>query len=150
MDRKPDLALVVADPRRIADLQVDDIPGLLGALEQLKAVLWQRLLLAATAQAAPPASDPVDDLRHLTPHQVSELLNLKPAYVQELCRIGKIPATKSGKYWMIPVAALRRWLYQNQDVDADARARLDSMSQRGENGPSPRVGAARRWRRARV
>jgi excisionase family DNA binding protein len=64
----------------------------------------------ATARETPPPADPVEDLRHLTPQQVAETLSLKAAYVHELCRTGRIPATKSGKYWMIPVAGLRRWL----------------------------------------
>lgn len=124
---------------------------LLGDLERLKAVLWQRLLQAATAQTAPLSSDPLDDLRHLTPLQVGELLNLKPAYVHELCRSRKLPATKSGKYWMIPAVELRRWLaYQNGDIDADVSERLESRSPRGDARLDPHVGAVRRPRGART
>lgn len=113
------------------------IARLLGDLERLKAVLWHRLVQATANAAAPPSQDALDDLRHLTPAQVGELLNLKPAYIHELCRSRKLPATKSGKYWMIPVAELRRWLaYPNRDIDPEARARLQSAN--------PRLGSKRR------
>lgn len=77
-----------------------------------------------------------------TPHQVGELLSVKPAYVHELCRTGRIPATKSGKYWMIPVAGLKRWLYQNRDVDGSARASPESLNHGGDPQPSSKAGAA--------
>ena len=57
--------------------------------------------------------------------QASEPLNLKEPYIDELCRTVRLPATKSGKYWVPPVAGLRQWLvYQKRDVDPDARVRL--------------------------
>jgi excisionase family DNA binding protein len=123
---------------------------LLGDLERFKAILWQRLLLTATAPVAPPPSDPVDEIRHLTPHQVGELLNLKPAYVHELCRTGRIAATKSGKYWMIPLTDLRRWLYQKRDVDPDVRARLESVHSRGDSVRRSHAGAVRHPRGIRT
>jgi hypothetical protein len=47
------------------------------------------------------------------------LLSVKPAYVHELCRTGRLQAMKSGKYWMISVAGLRRCLMSgNGDIDA--------------------------------
>jgi hypothetical protein len=79
--------------------------SLLGDLGGLKATIWQRLLLITTTQLGAGPVDPIEDLRHLTAHQVGALLGLKAAYVHELCRTGRITATKSGKYWLIPLAA---------------------------------------------
>src|SRR5262249_27372874 len=44
MTSNPELSLVLADPRRLADLRVEQIPALLGALEALRAGLWARML----------------------------------------------------------------------------------------------------------
>jgi excisionase family DNA binding protein len=84
---------------------------LLAALERLRALALARLV-AVTTNARPDRADadPLNELRHLTPLQVAELLNLKEAYIHELCRSSQMPAVKRGKYWMIPVAALREWL----------------------------------------
>jgi excisionase family DNA binding protein len=49
---------------------------------------------------------------------VSALLNLKAAYVHELCHTGRLPAVKHGKAWLIPQAALRdRLAYRPGDID---------------------------------
>lgn len=143
-DRSPDFTLILADPRRAADVSADDVPALLGELERLKAVLWQRLLHSAASPAERPANGALDDLRHLTPAQASELLNLKEPYIHELCRTGRLPATKSGKYWMISVAGLRQWLaYPDRDIDGAARARLESLNPRGDSRPAVGKGARR-------
>jgi excisionase family DNA binding protein len=76
---------------------------------------------AAPAPAVPATS--LHELRHVSPAHVAELLNLKEPYIHELCRTGKLPSTKKGKYWIIPVAGLREWLaYRKRDVDTSARA----------------------------
>ena len=124
---------------------------LLGDLELVKASVWQRLVSATITGLTPVPTDPIEDLRHLAPRQVAEVLSLKPAYVHELCRTGRIPATKSGKYWMIPVEGLRRWLaYQNQDVDGTSRIRLDSLDSLGDTRWSGRAGATGRARKGPV
>jgi excisionase family DNA binding protein len=122
---------------------------LLGDLERLKATVWQRLLNVTTVPGALAATDAVEELRHLTPQQVAEILSLKAAYVHELCRTGRIPATKSGKYWMISAAGLRRWLaYQNRDVDGSVEIRLKSPVRPGDGEPRSRRSAAPRPSRA--
>ena len=115
---------------------------LLGHLERLKAAAWERLLRETAEDVARrTASDPLDDVRHLTPLQVAELLSLKEAYIHELCRSGRLPATKQGKYWIIPVAGLRQWLaYRNGDVDSTATLRLQSLNPRGDAAPTARPG----------
>jgi hypothetical protein len=108
---------------------VPSIAVLIGELERIKCMLWIRM----SAPPAPPrVNDPLEELRHLTPAQVGALLNLKPGYVHELCRTRTLPALKTGKYWITPLASVRRWLaYQNRDVDGGAEALLQSLNPEG-------------------
>lgn len=118
-----------------AEAQLPAIATLLGDLERLKALLWHRLVAESSKAAPAPQADGLEELRHLTPHQVGELVNLKPAYVHELCRTGRLPATKSGKYWMISVAGLRQWLMSgNGDIDATVTERLQSLPPHADAG----------------
>jgi excisionase family DNA binding protein len=122
-----------------------------GDLERLKVMLWQRLLVAMTPRAMLEAADLAAELRHFTPQQVAEMLSLRAAYVHELCRSGRMPALKTGKYWMIPVAELGRWLaYQNRDVDGGLRTRLESPNPPGDTCRMAPAGQAGRARRAPV
>jgi len=127
--------LTTALERAVAEWDPPALVTLLGELERLKSLLWTRLLSAIAPSGPPPDRGELDGLRHLTPQQVAELLSLTPAYVHELCRTRRLPAIKSGKYWMISVPALRRWLYRNSDIDPAARSRLES--------PDPRNAVAR-------
>jgi excisionase family DNA binding protein len=108
---------LVASFERVADAaNASSLAQLLGSLERLKAIVWARLL-AATVPAERLRPEPLDELRHLTPSQVAELLSLKEAYVHELCRSRQIRATKQGKYWIIPVVELREWLVRARGID---------------------------------
>lgn len=149
MPSDADADLLGALERRLCGADPPQLARLLGDLERLKATLWQRLLHATAAPLAAAPADPVDELRHLTPQQVAGLLNLKAAYVHELCRTGRLPAAKSGKYWMIPVAGLRRWLAStNRDVDEGVPVRLQSLDRLGDTRSPSRTGPAGRPRRS--
>ena len=116
-------ATETANPRSLSQL--------LGSLERLKALTWGRLLATAASPERTPA-EPLDDLRHLTPVQVAELLNLKEAYVHELCRSRQLPATKQGKYWIIPLADLRVWLGRSRrGIDPASSCLLPSPDRTG-------------------
>ena len=137
MNSADPLALVMAlgDVNRVRETPVEEIPALLGQLERLKAMLWHRLVVAPPTPTRSPTLEQMEDLRHVTPQAAGELLSLKPAYVHELCRTGRLPATKSGKYWMIPVAGLRTWLAsEKSDVDVGIAARLESLNPRSDSG----------------
>ena len=105
--------LVSAVERAVDTASSGALAQLLGSLERLRAIAWSRLL-AVPVPLERPRAEPLEDMRHLTPIQVAELLSLKEAYVHELCRSRKIPATKQGKYWMIPVGELREWLARSR------------------------------------
>jgi excisionase family DNA binding protein len=145
----PEADLLATLERTVEAAEPLQLVGLLGGLERLKAILWQRLVGVTISRTMPPPVEPVEELRHLTPHQVAEILNLKAAYVHELCRGGKIPAIKSGKYWMIPVAGLRQWLaYPKGDIDEGAQRSVESLNPRGDMQPPRLIGPAGRPRRS--
>lgn len=127
---------VAALERAAAEAPPPALAELLGALERLKAIAWERLaLLAATRGADPPVRDQLEDLRQLTPAQVAELLGLKEPYVHELCRTGRLPAVKHGKYWLVSAAGLREWLvYPRRDIDPAPATAVGSGD--GARGPA--------------
>jgi excisionase family DNA binding protein len=131
--------LASALDRAIVEADAPALLILLGELERLKSLLWTRLVSAVAPAGPPPDRGELEGLRHLTPQQVAELLSLTPAYVHELCRTRRLPAIKSGKYWMISVPALRTWLYQNSDIDPAARSRLEFPDPRSTSTRDPRV-----------
>ena len=132
-------ALVAALEHAAAAAQPLDMIALIGELERLKILLWHRLLTATAQAAATPTPDGLDDLRHLSPGQVAELLNVKPAYVHELCRTGRLAAVKEGKYWLIPQTALRkRLVYPRSDIDPSSEPRLQSTNLREAVARGPR------------
>ncbi len=144
----PEAELFAALERAGEAAEPPQLARVLGEIERLKAIIWQRLVNATTVQETAQTTDTFQDLRHLTPEQVAEVLSLKTAYVHELCRAGRIPATKSGKYWMIPVAGLRQWLaYQKRDVDHSVEIRLQSLNPPGDVGPRSRRSSAPRPQR---
>jgi excisionase family DNA binding protein len=111
---------------------------LVGELERMKAILWIRA--SAPAATLVRAADPLDELRHLTPTQVAELLNVTDAYVHELCRSRRIPAVKSGKYWIIPLTGLRAWLGQVAGQLDGSGAAERSSSNETPSAATPRLG----------
>jgi hypothetical protein len=72
----PETDQLLSLERTINTAGLPHLVELLGGLERLKAILWQRLVSVTTTRAAPLATDPVEELRHLTPQQVAEILSL--------------------------------------------------------------------------
>lgn len=70
-----ELAALVTDPERVADLAPEAIPPLIGALEALKARLWVRLQIPPAPAPAATANGGPDRL--LTAVEVAERLGLK-------------------------------------------------------------------------
>jgi excisionase family DNA binding protein len=117
--------ILIAFEQAVGSVEPGSLPAVLGALERLKALAWGRALESVSRSPSPWTG--LDELRHLTPLRVAELLSVKEAYVHELCRSGRIPATKEGKYWLIPVTALHEWLAKSrQRVDRGLRQQLTS------------------------
>jgi excisionase family DNA binding protein len=150
-DRNARLAFVLADPQRIADLQVDDMPLLLGALEQLRAALWARMLSVPVPAAREPGIDVGEEI--LTVPEVAAELRFTRGYVYEAVRRGDLTAVRKGKYVRIRRTDLRAWLEGHPPRSLDARpASPDSSRQapKREGPPSLSSGIARVSRRAHV
>ncbi len=46
----PQLARLLADPSRVAEMPAEEIPALLGQLERLRAELWRRMISATASE----------------------------------------------------------------------------------------------------
>jgi excisionase family DNA binding protein len=106
-DESAELALVLADPRRVTDLRVEDIPSLLGAIEQLRTVLWARML--RTPEPSVRNKDGAGE-EVLTVPEVAAELKFTTAYVYEAVRRHELGAVRKGKYVRIRRADLSAWL----------------------------------------
>ena len=135
MDSKPDLALVVADPRRIADLRVDDVPALLGALEELRAELWARMLRVPTPAVREPGIDAEHEL--LTVPEVAAELRFTRGYVYEAVRRADLPAVRKGKYVRIRRTDLRAWLDGHSSRGLDSGPASPDSSRHAPPRPGP-------------
>jgi excisionase family DNA binding protein len=101
------LGLLLADHRRVANLRVEEIPSLLGAVEELRAVLWAKMLrVPEQTERATGASG--DEL--LTVPEVAAELKFTTAYVYEAVRRHELGAVRKGKYVRIRRADLAAWL----------------------------------------
>jgi len=103
----PDLALVLADPRRVAELRVEEIPPLLGVMEELRAVLWARMIRTPTPVVLH-AGDSNDEL--LTVPEAAAQVKFTTAYVYEAVRRHELAAVRKGKYVRIRRGDLTAWL----------------------------------------
>jgi excisionase family DNA binding protein len=133
VDRKPDLALVVADPRRVAELGADDIPALLGDLELVRAVLWAQMVRTPAPTAREP--DAGDEL--LTVPEVAAELRFTRSYVYEAVRRGHLTAVRKGKYVRIRRADLRAWLDGYSPRGLDARPATSDSSRHAPTRSGP-------------
>lgn len=150
-DRKPDLALVIADPRRIAELHVDEIPGLLGALERVRAALWARMVRAPAPVTREPGTDTRDEL--VTVPEVAKELRFTRAYMYEAVRRGDLSAVRKGKYVRIRRSDLRAWLDGRPAKGLDPRPRPPDSARHAPTRPgpaSPSPGISRVSRRRHV
>jgi excisionase family DNA binding protein len=148
VDLDSDLALVVADPQRIAEVRSDEVPALLGALEQVRAALWARMVRVPAPAAREPGIDAGDKL--LTVPDVAAELRFTPSYVYEAVRRGDLAAVRKGKYVRIRRVDLRTWLDGQSPRGLDARPVTSDSARHapprsGPTSPSNRIaGMSRR------
>jgi excisionase family DNA binding protein len=107
IDGPPDLTQIAANPGRVTDLRVEDIPGVLGALEQLRAALWARMVRTPEPPVRA-AADTGDEL--LTVTEAAAELKFTTAYVYEAVRRQQLGAVRKGKYVRIRRGDLQAWL----------------------------------------
>ena len=68
-------AVIATLERHAATVPSGEVPALLGELERLRAALTTRFFRDTVPTCRPSATQSVDDLRHLTPAQVDEVLD---------------------------------------------------------------------------
>jgi excisionase family DNA binding protein len=142
IDGPPDLAHLVANAGRVADLRVENIPAVLGVLEQLRAALWARML--RTPEPPVRAADG-DDL--LTVPEVAAELKFTTAYVYEAVRRQQLGAVRKGKYVRIRRDDLQAWLEGRRPRTLDQGTTAPDSS---PHGPSRGRASGRRTAAASV
>ena len=88
-----------------ARTRADEVPALLGALEQLRVALWARVV---RARESAPREFP--DNQVLTVSDVATELKFTPAYVYDAIRTGKLHAMRTGRYVRVRRSAVAAWL----------------------------------------
>jgi excisionase family DNA binding protein len=105
--------LIASIEQAIAEGKVEDIPALLGELERLKGILWNRMMtLCSSASNHTP-----DAITLLTMPQVAKRLAIPEGRAYELARQGRLPTVKVGKYIRISQAKLETWLSQQTSLE---------------------------------
>lgn len=146
-DSNPDLALVLADPQRIADLRPDHMPVLLGALEQLRACLWSHMLRAPAPASREAGVDAGNEV--LTVPEVAAELRFTSSYVYEAVRRGDLTAVRKGKYVRVRRSDLRTWLNGHPPNGLDARRTSRDSARHAFTPPGPPSPSSRRARVSR-
>jgi excisionase family DNA binding protein len=145
---EPSLDALAADPAGAASLEPATAQACLARIAGLLPLLLARIQAAPATDGAADPGPP----RCLKPRDVAALTGLEEAYVHALCRAGRLPAFKTGKYWLIPVERFRAWQAAG-GLDAAVPAALGSPRARhGATGPGlgairPRRGGLRGPRR---
>lgn len=113
----PDLARLLEDPTKAAEVPPEAIARLIGELEQMKATLWARLIRGdVNGQGRPEA--PEED-RLLTIASVADRLGVPKSYAYELARRGDLPTVRLGKYVRVPASALQELLGRHRKKTID-------------------------------
>src|SRR5688572_7892685 len=128
--------------RHIADvvaslevLSAEDVLGLLGHVEELRARLWRKTLVP------PPATTPdrPSQSRLMTVSEVAAMLRYSPGHIYELIRSGDLQAVKNGRSVRITADALAAWQgrHGRPAVDEGYSVSLDSPRDRRSSKARP-------------
>ena len=106
--------LIASLEEAIAQGKVMDVPGLLGELERLKAMLWSRVL---TVSCRAMSHQLPDTAMLLTLPQVAMRLAIPDGRAYELARQGQLPIVRVGKYIRVSLAELETWVGQQTSLE---------------------------------
>ena len=113
-ESRPDLAAVLAALEVAArDLPPADVPGLLGALERVRALVWMQHVGARTTPV--PNDSAADGL--LTVPDAAARLHVLSQYVYELIRRGELTSVRFGKYVRVDRADLDAYIMRHKALD---------------------------------
>ena len=115
----PAFHAIAEDTALIKELPRESVPRLIGRCREIEAHLQQRL--TAPEPAPRPSSEP--ELTYDVA-EASAVLHMSASRLTELCRQGKIAASKPGKKWVITKWALDQYLTvtrNDHEIDDDTR-----------------------------
>jgi excisionase family DNA binding protein len=93
---------------------VAELPALLADLEAAKALAWLRLQRPETEQREP--------AKLLDAKEMAARLSLKPSWLLELARQGRVPHRRLGRYVRFDPAAVQEWLGARADAADGGRS----------------------------
>jgi excisionase family DNA binding protein len=119
-------------------LSPEEIPAVLGEVEELRAVLW-RMMLAA------PVTPPSDAtaMALLTIPEVASALRFSRGHVYELVRRGDIPAVRQGRTVRVTAQALAEWKTTHRTGAIDVCNSVSLESPREGSSSQTRARSAR-------
>ncbi len=90
--------------------EIDAIPGLLGEVEAIRAVLWRRLQAPSAAPASAPADEPSREVHLLKPGEAAGLMGVTVRWLYR--HHAELPFARklTRKTLRFSEAGLRRWL----------------------------------------
>ncbi len=102
----------------------DEIPAILGKLEELRALLWRKML---TVPLPPVGSAGTPRSELMTVAEVAVALRFSRGHVYELVRSGQLGAIRNGRTVRVPAEALADWQARNRTNRVDT-LNSDSLS----------------------
>ena len=94
----------LADIRRTAETAPPaELPDLLGALETIRAVAMRRLMTTEST----PITSTTDEL--IDARSMAAQLSIKPSWLLEMARQGRVPCVRLGKYVRFRSADVLKW-----------------------------------------
>jgi hypothetical protein len=102
-------ALATTLKRYAAELPADELPALVGAMEEAKALAWSRLVRPEPRQPGADASS------LLGAKAMADRLGVDASWVRDRARRGLIPCIRAGRYRRFDPAAVI-WALQEQKV----------------------------------
>jgi excisionase family DNA binding protein len=92
----------------VASTPIDELPAMIGELEQLKAAAWARLTIPAPVAVAPTV-----DAEMLTAEQLATRYSTPKSLFYELARRGDLPHVRLGHYVRFRRADVEQWIAAN-------------------------------------
>lgn len=113
-----ELESLLMEPGLLAAVRREEIPRLLGRIEEFKARLQAVLFTSGQESEYPP--EPCTD-RLITVEEAAGRLQLTEQYIYGLLKKGEIPPVKQGKYVRIRASDLNAWIEKHIEKPLDNR-----------------------------
>lgn len=116
--------------KAVFEVDVDQLPEILGELERVKMLAWQRVIRSSLAQGTKDHKQ--EGL--LTVPQTALRLNIPESRAYELTRRqGGLPVIRIGKYLRVDPVSLERWLSEQEKTQLDNIVSVTYTARHGRN-----------------